>query len=110
MNKTGKNSLTPKRVDIGLLPIDAALSLRHLPGFLFFDSSNGAQEFSNKGSLSIIGALPDYTITGDINDDYEQLLTSYNEDGESNHHIDCGLPTQARNTAWITLYRDSIRG
>ena len=92
MNKTGKNSLTPKRVDIGLLPIDAALSLRHLPGFLFFDSSNGAQEFSNKGSLSIIGALPDYTITGDINDDYEQLLTSYNEDGESNHHIDCGFP------------------
>ena len=39
MNKTGKSILTPKRVDIGLLPIDAALSLRHLPGFLFFDSS-----------------------------------------------------------------------
>ena len=63
MSKTGKSMLMPRRVEIDSHPIDVAQRLRHLPGFLFFDSANIS---SNEGSLSILGAIPEYVINGDI--------------------------------------------
>ena len=89
MSKTGKNILMPRRVEIDSHPIDVAQRLRHLPGFLFFDSANIS---SNKGSLSILGAIPEYVISGDIENDYDQLVTIFSRDNQLYEHIDCGFP------------------
>ena len=89
MSKTGKSILMPRRVEIDSHPIDVAQRLRHLPGFLFFDSANIS---SNEGSLSILGAIPEYVINGDIENDYDQLVTNFSRDNQLYAHIDCGFP------------------
>ena len=79
MSKTGKSMLMPRRVEIDSHPIDVAQRLRHLPGFLFFDSANIS---SNEGSLSILGAIPEYVINGDIENDYDQLVANFSRDNQ----------------------------
>tara|TARA_B100000902_G_scaffold133756_1_gene132266 strand:+ start:7320 stop:8609 length:1290 start_codon:yes stop_codon:yes gene_type:complete len=92
IRKTRENILIPRSVDIKLSPIEVAQSLRHLPGFLFFDTVNRSDECSFKDTLSIIGAMPDQVFRGHIVDQNNQLRDYYDEVGNFRQHVDCGFP------------------
>lgn len=92
IRKTRENILIPRSVDIKLSPIEVAQSLRHLPGFLFFDTVNRSAEYSFKDALSIIGAMPDQVFCGHIVDQHDQLRDYYDEVGNFRQHVDCGFP------------------
>ncbi|HEY2343261.1 MAG TPA: aminodeoxychorismate synthase component I, partial [Chthoniobacteraceae bacterium] len=56
----------------GLLPVEAAERLRHLPGLVFFDS---ALEIDGARQISILAAAPSEVIEGDWNRDFNVLQT-----------------------------------
>ncbi len=92
MRKIRENRLIPHGVDIKLPPIEVARRLRHLPGFLFFDTVNRSSGLSFKGGVSIIAAMPDQVLSGHIDEKPDQLRDYYNQVGKFCQHIDCGFP------------------
>ena len=74
MRKIRENRLIPHGVDIKLPPIEVARRLRHLPGFLFFDTVNRSSGLSVKGGVSIIAAMPDQVLSGHIDEKLFNML------------------------------------
>lgn len=72
-------------------PEEVAASLRHLPGFLWLDTSGRCPETDRDGAVSIMAACPLRTLTGHISDPapLEQALASL---GGSAAAVDWGVP------------------
>ncbi|MEQ1852943.1 MAG: aminodeoxychorismate synthase component I [Chthoniobacteraceae bacterium] len=63
----------PRPVALDLTPVEAAARLRHLPGFVFFDT---ARTDSDPGALSVIAAGPRAILRGHIERDWDALRTA----------------------------------
>ena len=87
-------TLAPRRLELSLSPVEVAGRLRRLEGFFFLDSASselGLAE-STPGAISIIGALPDLVIRGDIATDQEALRAPLAEMDQPTV-ADWGLPS-----------------
>ncbi|MEM0895462.1 MAG: anthranilate synthase component I family protein [Verrucomicrobiota bacterium] len=79
----------PRLAHLPLAPAEVAMSLRHLPGFLFLDSGTVSE---GKRALSIIGALPRESFRGDIQRDGAMLRKALRR-GNLQPVPDFGFPT-----------------
>ncbi|MEM9480611.1 MAG: anthranilate synthase component I family protein [Verrucomicrobiota bacterium] len=79
----------PRLAHLPLAPAEVAMSLRHLPGFVFLDSSAASD---GKRAISVIGALPRESFRGDIRKDAEQLREAIHR-GNRQPVPDFGFPT-----------------
>ena len=92
MYSSANTPVTPRSLDLSLSPVQVAKRLRHLPGFLFFDTATTSSELTAPGMVSIIGAMPDMIVSGQLNEDLDKLRKILKEDEESCAQVDCGVP------------------
>ncbi|MBA71828.1 MAG: anthranilate synthase component I [Verrucomicrobiales bacterium] len=92
MHSSANSPVIPHSLDLSLSPVEVAKSLRHLPGFLFYDTATTSSEMSAPGMISIIGAMPDMIVSGILNEDQEKLRKILKEDEEACAQADCGVP------------------
>ena len=92
MNFSANVPVIPRSLDLSLSPVEVAKRLRHLPGFLFYDTATTSSEMTAPGMISIIGAMPDMIVSGILNKDQEKLREILKEDADSCAQADCGVP------------------
>jgi len=92
MHSSANTPVIPRSLDLSLSPVEVAKRLRHLPGFLFYDTATTSSEMTVPGMISIIGAMPDMIVSGLLNEDQEKLRKILKEDEEVFAQADCGIP------------------
>ena len=92
MHPSVNTSATPRSLDLNLSPVQVAKRLRHLPGFLFYDTATTSSEMTSPGMVSIIGAMPDMIVNGQLNEDLEKIRKILKEDEGYCAKVDCGVP------------------
>jgi len=75
----------------GLSPVEAARRLRHLPGFVFFDSS-GNLPSGRTAPVSILAARPEKTLCGSIHQAADRSALRAVLARHPTAGIDCGFP------------------
>ncbi len=83
--------IRPRRLAIDLSPLQVASRLRSLSGFFFLDSAGAGSPQADRGGLSIIGALPDEVICGDLQGDLDPLRAAL-EGVRGGGQADFGVP------------------
>jgi hypothetical protein len=89
MHSSANTPVIPRSLDLSLSPVEVAKRLRHLPGFLFYDTATTSSEMSAPGMISIIGAIPDMIVSGLLDEDKEKLRKILKEDEEACAQADC---------------------
>ncbi len=81
----------PQRRALSLTPEEAAAALRHLPGFVWLDTSGCCPEPDRDSAVSLLAACPLRVLRGHISDPapLEEALASM---GENAGAVDWGLP------------------
>lgn len=81
----------PQRRALTLTPEEAAAALRHLPGFVWLDTSGCCPEADRDGAVSLLAACPLRVLRGHISDTapLEKALASLAGNGGT---VDWGLP------------------
>ena len=92
MHSSANTPVIPRSLDLNLSPVQVAKRLRHLPGFLFYDTATTSSGITSPGVVSIIGAMPDMVVSGQLNEDLEELREILKEDEEYCAQVDCGVP------------------
>ena len=82
MHSSANTPVIPRSLDLNLSPVQVAKRLRHLPGFLFYDTATTSSGITSPGMVSIIGAMPDMVVSGQLNEDLENLREILKEDEE----------------------------
>jgi para-aminobenzoate synthetase component I len=72
-------------------PREVAMGLSHLDGFVFFDTA-GHQPSQSRAAISLIAALPDFLLRGNLHDaaDRTRLQQAWREQQRAS--VDCGDP------------------
>ena len=80
-----------RTINLELSPLEVASRLRSLPGFFFLDTGHMPPGSTESGAISIIGALPEENLTGNIREDLAPLENALLENA-SGLEADWGVP------------------
>lgn len=80
-----------RTIHLELSPVEVAARLRSLSGFFFLDTVPESPGSTGAGALSIIGALPEEVLTGNIQGDTESLKNAL-EINDDSGQADWGVP------------------
>ena len=80
-----------RTINLELSPLEVASRLRSLPGFFFLDTGHMPPGSTESGAISIIGALPEENLTGNIREDLAPLENALLENAPG-LEADWGVP------------------
>jgi para-aminobenzoate synthetase component 1 len=86
-----QSSPTLRTINLELSPVEVATRLRSLSGFFFLDTVPESSSRRGAGALSIIGALPEEILTGNIREDIVPLGNAL-EVNDGSIPADWGVP------------------